>query len=322
MSSLVVSHSELQTYLRCKRKWWLGHYRKLTLLTEKPTGALMIGNLVHDALAHYYEFGDADAAKGMMQDKIDIACETSPEIEDDIRKDAELSQIMFDGYIDWLQEEGADQDLEVISTERAIRQPLTEGIELLGKLDIRVQKISDGAKRFVDHKTVGDFGSVEKTAHMNSQMLQYHLLEYLEMLNDPEFDPAIDRTDGGIFNMLRKVKRSVKAKPPFYKRHEVRHNVNALRSYWLRVYGIATDIKHTTDRLAGGEDHRTAAPPTPTRDCTWDCPFFSVCYMFDDGSDVESVIPMMYKVGDPYERYRELPQGDILVPATDGKEAP
>lgn len=298
----------------------LGHYRRLTPIVDKPTGALMIGNLVHDALATFYEFGDADNAKIQMQQTIDAAVEASPEIEEDIRKDAELSQIMFDGYLEWLEETGADQDLKVISTERAVRQPLTDEVELLGKLDIRVERLSDGARRFVDHKTVGDFGSVERTAHMNSQMLQYHLLEYLEMTNDASYDPTTDRTDGGIFNMLRKVKRSVKAKPPFYKRHEVRHNVEALRSYWLRVYGIAQDIQRTTTQLDSGGDHRAVTPPTPTRDCVWDCPFFTICYMHDDGSDVEAVIPMMFKTGDPYARYRKLPQGDILVPETDGEE--
>ena len=38
------------------------------------------------------------------------------------------------------------------------------------------------------------------------------------------------RTEGGIFTMLKKVKRTAASKPPYYKQIEVRHNVFALRS--------------------------------------------------------------------------------------------
>ena len=55
--------------------------------------------------------------------------------------------------------------------------------------------------------------------------------------------------------------------------------------------------------LDEGTHHSQVAYPTPSRDCTWKCPFFAVCPMFDDGSAVEEAIENMFDTGDPYAYY-------------------
>lgn len=113
------------------------------------------------------------------------------------------------------------------------------------------------------------------------------------------------RAEGAILNMLRKVKRTAKATPPFYLRHTVHHNVEELRNHWRHVIAIAGEIQLATSRLDAGESHQVVVPPTPERDCRYSCQFFQICGLFDDGSDVESVIEVEYEHVDPMARYTE-----------------
>jgi hypothetical protein len=112
-----------------------------------------------------------------------------------------------------------------------------------------------------------------------------------------------ERSEGGIFTMLKKVKRSANARPPFYEQMEVRHNVFALRNFWQRIHGTIADLLSVRTALDEGANHQFVAYPRPSRDCKWKCQFFAVCPLFDDGSAVESAISDSYAVADPYGYY-------------------
>src|SRR5690606_38485102 len=112
------------------------------------------------------------------------------------------------------------------------------------------------------------------------------------------------RTDGALYTMLRKVKRTAAAKPPFYDQIEVQHNLQTIRTMWTRVAKVVEEIYDARVALDAGSDHQYIAYPRPSRDCTWKCDFFPVCSMFDDGSDVEGVIEQYYEHVDPPQRYR------------------
>jgi hypothetical protein len=112
-----------------------------------------------------------------------------------------------------------------------------------------------------------------------------------------------------MFNMLRKVKRSARANPPFFDRMVVDFNQHQIESAWVRTMGIINDIRDVERRLLAGEDHRTAVYKRRTKDCTWKCEFFMVCPMFDDGSRAEDMLQSLYVVGDPMDRYPELTGG-------------
>lgn len=44
----------------------------------------------------------------------------------------------------------------------------------------------------------------------------------------------------------------------------------------------------------------------PTRDCSWDCPFFNMCMLHDQGAAYEDFRDSVFMVRDPYDRYRML----------------
>lgn len=306
MTERCFTQSELKTYKRCRRKWYLTYVRQLRIRREKATGAMAIGNRVHTALELLYEH-DHDTA--LMWADFNARAEADLlEAEEherrDLEKDIDKCRAMLEGYCEWLEETGIDEDYEVIGTEEKVSVPFDVGgtpVRLLGKLDQRVRSRSTGEMKSLDHKTVDDFSRVALLP-LDEQLLHYHLIERFLL-------PEGERSSGGVINMLRKVKRTGNAKPPFYMREEIRHNDATLRAYHARVWHEIRDILELEDEIRDTGSH-DAAYPNPTRDCTWDCPFFRVCAEFDDGSDIEAMLGLIYEVGDPLARYAS---GTVMV---------
>jgi RecB family exonuclease len=176
--------------------------------------------------------------------------------------------------------------------------PLFDGrVELRGKMDLRISRKTDDSAQFLDFKTLANYETYEKIAHMAEQLKIYLLLEHANKKKS--------RVSGAKYRLIKKVKRTEKAKPPFYKDLDIRHNKETLESFWLSLHGVVQNMLDLRQQLDSGTDHRQAAYPTPTNDCTWKCPFFNVCPMFDDGSAAEDYLRDNFEVNDPYARYEE-----------------
>lgn len=318
------SNSEIQTYKRCKRKWWLGWYRHLRLKQERPTGARVIGTWVHEALAVKYD-ADADPGLDIVQVINHILARELARYEEILAehvssdqdggfdserlrqlmlRDQDLARAMIEGYVDWVAETGADEGLTMLGSETYIQRDLfhQDGVpvKIIGKLDARMHRRQDDTRFYMDHKTVGDFMSATKQLAQNQQMLHYL---YLEQAQEDE-RPVV----GAYYNMLRKVKRSATAKPPFYQRVEVRHNPQELDSYEEHLHGTVMEILATESQLNGMHEddygHHRLVPPTPARDCDFMCDFYAVCPMFDDGSRAEDLLSQFFRRGEHLDYYR------------------
>ena len=296
-----LSNSEVQVFKDCRRKWWLNYYRRLQPRQKEYTGALALGSRIHEALDQYYSTG-----KPLLEAHADLVAQDMATLVEEYRDtynleaEAELGRIMLEGYLEWMETEGIDADLEMISTEEIIEMPLFDGkVILQGKLDMRVRRLSDGVRMFRDFKTVGgsfaDFGS---TAQMNEQIKTYMLLETAQN-KSPE-----ERSEGGIFTMLKKVKRTANARPPFYEQIEVRHNQFTMRAFWQQIHGVIQDLMNVKAGLDAGGDPNFLAYPRPTKDCKWKCQFYAICPLIDDGSAAEAAISEMYVSSDPYGYYK------------------
>lgn len=295
-----VSNSEIQTFQQCKRRWWLGYYRKLRPLTTTVVGPLALGSRVHAALeAHYAGGADLLGAYDKLLSADMINADDAGTDLAALASEGELGRIMLEGFLDWSAEEGLDADYDIVGVEEILTMPMLNGqAELKGKIDLRVRDKRDGTHLVRDWKTTAQAGTFTKWAHLNPQLLTYQTLDFM---NTPEER----RIAGSQVVLLRKVKRGPRAKPPFYELADVRHNVFTLRSFWSRLQGTLSDMLRVKRALDAGDDHRNVAYPTPTRDCSWICPFFTVCPMFDDGSGAEDFISDMFTVGNPYDYYHE-----------------
>lgn len=305
--SVSITNSEIQTFKDCKRKWWLGNYRALKPKSKTYVGPLTLGIRVHNALEAFYTTGVNPVDEYERLQRIDNKLfEESKDASDEkkgkkFNSEAELGRIMLEGYMDWMAEENPDADIEVIGAEKKLstRLEMDPRVELMGKTDLKVRRRSNGKHALLDHKTALSFTMYYETSHMSEQLMLYVLLEKMDTENG---DPKVD---GGIYNLLKKVKRTGTAKPPFYERMDVRFNDKTLQSFWIRTMGTVRDIMELRDRLDAGEDHKFYAYPSPTKDCTWKCPFFQVCPMFDDGSSAEAMLEELYEQVDPNERYED-----------------
>lgn len=298
------TYSEVKTWKRCRRKWYLGQHRGLAPVRgDDPTGPARLGTIVHDALEAIYagEITPDEVAR-RVRVKVEEDLAAWPDKAEKIEKNGELAAIMVEGYVEWLADEGADEDLDVLGAEEVVSYETDldgHPITLRSKLDLRVRRRSDGARLFLDHKTVATFEEKIRLLHMDEQMKWYALLDFLTR------DEG-ERTDGALYNMLRKVKRSARAKPPFYMREEQRFSVNVLRSYYAQTLAEIGDILEAEAQLEAGRDPNVIFRPNVTRDCSWDCPFVPVCPMLDDSrSHAESVIRSAYSESDPLARYAD-----------------
>lgn len=310
---LRVSNSEVQTFKRCRRRWWLAYYRRLVPLAEPDTGVSAVGGRIHRALRWHYHADPAlrvdvrDAIEAVVAADWKAICEryfaqdgasVPPAVQVAFRKESDLERTMVEGYVKWLAETGADSELQVVGSEQYLEADLpgyVGQVRLVGKLDARVRRTSDGVRLFMDHKTLGAFGPLVRVLPMNEQMLFYILLESLQ--EDDE------RCAGALYNMLRRVLRTSRANPPFYQRVEVHHNPRQLDSFLRRTVGTVTEIMALRTKLATEDAHIDVAYPTPNQDCTWQCRYVDVCPMFDDGSRVESALAAQFSPGDPSGYY-------------------
>jgi hypothetical protein len=306
------TNSELACFKRCRRRWYLAYYRRLRLKARSLTGAAPIGTRVHQALEPWYQPEGVERVDPrtaletvLNSDKV-LLIESwpgEPEALDaqlkQFDKEADLCRAMIEGYVQWLEETGADSDFEVIASESAVEYQIAPDVSLAGRLDTRVRRIHDGALLFIDHKTTDSIQTLARQLPRSEQVMLY---EILQRANHPT-----ERNAGALYNVLRKVKRTGTAKPPFYERIPVMFNDHQLESAWYRVLGTIRDIQQVEDALSTNPPRpQHYVYPTPTRDCDWECEFAPVCTMFDDGSRVEDMLQSLYEAGDPLRRYPEL----------------
>jgi hypothetical protein len=319
--TIQISNSELFTFQRCLRMWMLKYYLGYVPDAEEVTGSRILGIRVHCALEGYYGYGLDPLVVLHLLYK--IALEAFPDYEAALITERDLSSAMVEGYIEWLAETGKDAGLSVVGTETEVTVPLpgVEGVILRAKLD-RVQlDEATGLLSFVDDKTAASFERHEILA-INPQFRFYSLVQKLAAREVP----GAPRVLGGVVNTLRRVKRTDRSKPPYYQRDPFRYNETDINSTLLKVTGLAKKIVAARQALdwiytEGKGDlallnsfQALNLPPTVIEtDCSWRCPFLTLCPMLDDGSDwVGSLVRSgHYRQEDPYSYYDRDPLGRV-----------
>lgn len=302
MSEIIkFSNSESQCFRDCRRKWYLEYFLRLRT-PEKMTGALALGTNVHNALAVYYSpNGNKGLALGVLNE---IYNESRERLANDsiqlleLEKDAKLARIMVEGYFEWLEETGADSNLRITEPEAEIEYPITingSTVRLVGKRDVIGVNTDTGIATLVDHKTCATFN--DPALDLNEQSRMYLLLQRLN---------GSTVVQNCIWNLLRKVQRTARAEPPFYKREEIYVSEDELRRFYVRITGIIRDVLEVRSRLNSGESHYSVCYPRPSRDCSWKCQFRLVCPLLDtEGEAANQFLFDQFKETDPYARYTD-----------------
>lgn len=305
--TIEVSNSEIQAFTDCPRKWWLSYHRGLRPVKEKVTGPLSIGSRVHRCLEEGYSSpGREEALFKVFVDSINEDYPKAQELDvvDQFEKDCELVLVMLEGFVDWAAEEGLDSGWEVVRSEGVMRSPAlrveTEDVVLKGKLDQVVRREMDDSLWMRDWKT---------TDYKQPVMLAFgpQLKMYILLLQLTE---QMAQVTGGQFVFLRKVKRTAKAEPPFYMVEPQYVSPTEMESFWTSTLANVKRLVQAVHLIEEGRSHLEVAPARPTADCSWRCPFYPICPMFDDGSNVEGYLAAAYTVGDPYSYYDETDKNE------------
>lgn len=303
------SHTEMSTYKECKRRWWLQYIMKLRRSHEPRAKARETGTLVHGALEQFYVAGGMGGEKAveLMTDWLKAA------YDEDMLKVAEVDRadvadthktalILALGYVEWLEETGADIGLKFDPnpSEVELRAPgPIEGTEIMGVIDLAGTDERSGDLIVMDTKVTNSIDDMIKTLHIGEQGPMYAILA---KLNDS--DP--DRGFRVIWNMIKRSKQTARAKPPHYLRYELAINPDQLRQFYLQLQGQMEEMLRTEARLAAGESHVKVAYPTPSKDCSWKCPYFAVCGAMNDitRNDVDFIVRQYYTTPEQREAAR------------------
>lgn len=307
---LKVSPSEIATFRRCRRKWYLKYYKGWSPREQAATSAALLGTRVHAALEAYYGYGIHPLdALGVI-----YAHERNqhPDAEGDLLAEQDWATVMIAGYLEWAEETGIDEEYDVVEVERALETPILlsngEMAIVSGKLDQIVRRRMDGALLLRDWKTVGTLHKADLLV-LDEQMRIYSAL--LTIAADGM------RADGALYTMLLRSKRTARAKGPFYEQVHINYNGAEHMNMLQRLKGVLDDMDRVTRMLDRGMvEHRVAAYPNPMTDrCGWDCSEFKLmCPMFDDNSRVEDAMRAHFDQGDPYA-YRNTDLIDTVTAA-------
>lgn len=313
-----VSHSEMEVFKDCRRKWMLHYHLGLRRRREPRAVARDTGVLVHDALDTFYTLGglNSDVAVERSLDLLRAARDTDMlNVREDERSKVEethaLAELITEGYFEWLADTGADTIYEFHGSEEEIIVPSpVEGVQLLGRLDLTATHRQSGDLVVMDTKVVGSIDDMIKSLGLSEQGPTYALLAKVK-------NPEPDRGFRVVWNMLKRNKRTARANPPFYQRYELAVNDDQLRQFYGQLHGQISDILRTEQRLLDGEPHHVVAYPRPSKDCSWKCPFVSLCsQMNDPRSDAEWTIQMYYTTPEQRKAAKLAEAQDAAVAAT------
>lgn len=285
--------SELTAFVACRRAWAWQYWQKLA---PKHSGLILpktwdTGTILHLGLADYYRGLNPLAVVEAEREK--RLALVPPEEQDrwiaGWTKTFQLVTTMLRGYVQWVEETGADVGHTTLSVERTITASvgvvLGDEVIMTGTAD-REYLDDWGILKLMDHKSV-DTLTISGQPQKDQQRATYSVLRLIE---------EGETYKGAVHNMLRRVGRSARAVPPFYGRHEVVFNEAHLLQHSRHMLRILKDMVGAQQEIEaaferGDEYGKDIAGevlfPHPTKDCSWKCPFLAVCPMRDDGSDWE-----------------------------------
>lgn len=313
LSHLSFSNSEIQTWKDCQRRWWLTYYLQLGLRPdlENPTGVRNLGSRIHAALQAFYEKGrdPIEAIDEIYEDELTILTfKGRDDLYSDLKDEQDLAHAMLEGYLQWLETDAVDAGYVLIASEQIVEVPSGyPGVFLRGVVDQQRQRQVDGVTEFVDFKTTNSIEQLRKTIDIDEQSRHYHLILalWLDQLRQQGMINTQQRIDGAVFRVLRRVKRTTTAEPPFYAELPVRHNPEQIRNTWISVHAVISQILQARAALDAGQDHHYWISKRVSRDCTWKCPFLDVCGLLDDGSNAAGFMIENYVRVDPHARYSQ-----------------
>lgn len=289
-----VRYSEIKRFKRCRRSWMNGYFLNLRQPEFSGEAAPKLkrdaGTLVHRDLEAYYN-GETQAPGEYLR-SAPLITSDNPEYAAEWQATYALAQIMLDGFGEWLEEEGHDVGEETVGTEVEVKYRVEthEGpVNLVCHIDRIVKDTLFDRYIIDDTKTVDTLEKGGQFA-VEEQLLTYALV----VSGSPERGGLGLPVSECRHTMLRRVKRTARAKPPFYGRESIYPSSEQIESIYASQREVLGEILRARRRLSEGEGHAAVAYPNAGMDCSWICDFLPICCAHDDGSDLEGLRNALY----------------------------
>jgi hypothetical protein len=311
--------SERKDLKRCPQRWWWGWRNGL-----KPTTVdtkLWFGQGIHVGLAEWYRTGadrgphPAETWARFVRDEERFIRDGNGLIDQQAWVDArDLGLSLLLEYVDHY---GKDDDWDVVATEQAFEAQIRLSDDLVivytGTFDGVYRDRRTGKLWLMEHKTaaaIPDTGYLE----LDDQAGSYYafapiVLRHMGIMREDE------SLEGIMYNFLRKglpddrprnekgqylnKNGSVsKVQPkPLFKRHPVWRTDRQSAK-------MIQNIKNEAQLTMRYRNHDLLPTKTPRVECRWDCNFYQMCQLHEQGQDWEEFRDAMYEVRDPYEDHR------------------
>jgi hypothetical protein len=313
--------SERRAAKRCWQRWQWGIQDGLT--TTDPSAALWFGSGVHISLAHYYAPGfkrrlDFVDVWEDFCDNGDAEGEYGPAVEYGDKFNLELRQLgreMLKGYHKkW---EG-DKTWDVIATERLfqVRIPMGDGtfVTYVGTWDGVYRDKVTKKVRLMEHKTAKAISN--KHLSLDDQGGAYWAVAYTLLSKEGILKPR-QNIEGITYNYLRKqlpdqrptnaeghylnqngtVSKSQPA--PLFERFNIKRTAGERK---IQIEKIKAEFTH----IRAIRDGVMPITKNPTMDCSWDCAFFQMCEVQDQGGTAWMEFrDSVFVTRDPYEYHNK-----------------
>ena len=329
MTAIGISQSEINMWKRCPRRALVEYGLGMLPANPNPASTRDQGLRWHTAMeAHYNPDPQRRFDARIVLDVLyGMAVEQYPDSAKDLRTAHELARIMADGYFKWVDDEGIGARIQVVEPEAEVRVPLPGWeniVDLRAKLDQVGFDLDTGLYYFIDYKTAADFER-EEMIEMDPQMRLYSLIAWLATQGTvpligeaPEIIGGRPLVMGGIVRTAKRVKRTAKAKPPFYMNTDFRHSPEQLAATLLSTQQVVSEIMAARSQLdelhrRGGTPEQlhwlqlTAFRPVPIlHECARMCPLArGLCQAMDRGLGWQDMLwqGSGFVSGDPYARY-------------------
>jgi hypothetical protein len=165
MEKLMIRGSEVQSFLRCRKRW---EYEYLEGLQPKEVNhKLFFGNLIHKFIEVLYSTGNAEKAKAAMFQFFNENYTTREGLLELYDLASKIADRYTHKYITDL------ENYTTIATELQFRIPLDENMYYTGTIDW-IFLDEDERLCFADHKTTKSLDKYEKGMEMDRQISRYY----------------------------------------------------------------------------------------------------------------------------------------------------
>lgn len=275
-----VSHSEVDSYLLCRRKHYYGYTKSLQRVRE--SSALAMGSAGHKILEVFYD----NILKGH---SFAIALDDARATADELRKEVEIPanranifDTLFDIYFP--NEPLVREGWEILAVEKQFNLEYDEALNLQYPFVVDIiAKSPEGKVVVIDHKFVYDFYTYE------ASIMQPQIPKYIGALRALNY-----KVDYGAYNMIRTRKLKEPDAASMIQWLDVKPEAQRVKQVFTEQIAVASEIqyiKNMPEELQDAKAFRVA-----NKMVCQSCSFLDICRTELSGGNSKLMIQTEYKI--------------------------